>query len=162
LIAGSRAVDEKLSANGVSAAVVALRVDSSLARIVLTVAGPGDDEVAAVVDGDRGIHLIAGRLGVHQELTAERVAVRGEALRVDTVHVAVLVVACPGDDVVTRGVHRHHGLGLRIGRDAIDHGLGTERRRAERESSIVDTQRDLEVAAAGVRIADGDRVRASG
>src|SRR5205085_68493 len=97
LVARGGDVDEELTAQSVAARVVALGVDAPTVA-VLTVARPGDDNIAQQVKGDRRVLLIAGSGGVDAELIAQGVAIGVVALGGNTPTVAVLAVTRPGDD----------------------------------------------------------------
>src|SRR5581483_4691828 len=99
LVVGGRAVDAELAALGDAGGAVALGVDAPAAA-VLSVALPGDDEVAGAVHGHRGRQLVVGGRAVDAELAALGDAGGAVALRVDAPAAAVLVLALPGHDEV--------------------------------------------------------------
>src|SRR4030095_15928238 len=78
--------------------------DSELLE-VLVVAGPGDDEAAIRVQGERGQGLSLGRIGIDPELGGLGRAGAVEAPGEDAVVVAVLAGAVPGDDEAADGTH---------------------------------------------------------
>ena len=121
LVAGGGDVHREFRSQGLAEAVVAAGVNAvavaQLAVVLLAVAGPGDHEVAVEVHGHRGVLLVVGRIGVHPEGLAVRVAVGLVAagvnvlLVVDAVAVRVAVVR-PGNHEVAVFVAGHVGIAL--------------------------------------------------
>jgi hypothetical protein len=93
----------ELEADRPSGAAVALGEDT-VARAVLQVAAPDDDEIAGPVRGDGRDALPVRRESVDPELGAERHTGAGVALAVDTPVRAVLLVALPDHDEVAGGI----------------------------------------------------------
>jgi len=101
LIGGGGGVDEELDALGYTVGVKALCVDA-LPAAVLVHALPRDHEVPRRIHRNHRLLLIVGGGRVDEELDALGDAVGIEALRVDTLPVAVLIHALPDDHEVRR------------------------------------------------------------
>ncbi|CAH0356432.1 hypothetical protein AQB9606_04710 [Aquabacterium sp. CECT 9606] len=119
LLPRCRDVDPELRTLGHATGVVALGIDA-ITRAILRIARPGNDEVAAVIHADLAT-LLDVRVGrVDLELGALGHATGVVTLGIDTIVVAILAIAGPGDDEA-RGVHRDGGIelvGRRVGVDA--------------------------------------------
>ena len=90
LIAGRESVDLELGIHRATGGVVTLAMDAVVAAILI-VRLPGDDEAAAVETRHRGIHLIAGGIGIDQELASQRAAAGVVTLAVYADAAAVLI-----------------------------------------------------------------------
>ena len=84
-----------------AARVELLSVDAVAAGAV---ALPGDDEVALGIHGHRGVCLTARREAVDLEFAADFRATGIVELGVDAVAAAILAVALPDDDIISRGI----------------------------------------------------------
>ena len=139
--AQTRRVGSRLAALRNAGGVVALEQDVAVlgeGGVGVVVVVPGDDETAVGGAGDRGLVLVLVGAGVDQELAAQRGAVIGEALRVDTGAAAVLPVAAPGDDVAAPDQAGHCRFVLAVAGVAVDAELGADRHALRIETLRVD------------------------
>src|SRR5262249_11430035 len=110
LVAGGRRIRPHFARQRCTGRVVPFEVHAETVSVLQT-ARPGDDEVAAGVDGDAVHPLIIRGGGVDAELGAELRAGRIEALGIPAVTAAVGPGIAPGDHEAA-GVHGDHRLPL--------------------------------------------------
>src|SRR5207237_1391785 len=119
-------VDQKLVAQRRAGGVIAAGIDAG-ARAVLTLAVPGDDEVARRIHRRRRRELVIRGDLVDLELARQRHAGSAVAAGKDAVAAAILTLALPGDHEVARRVHRHRRIALGTGGELVDRQLVTQR-----------------------------------
>src|SRR5262249_2909985 len=128
----------------VAVGVEAPRVDAPAAA-VLVVARPGDDETTVSRHRHRRVKLVVIRGDVDAELTAQRVAARVVAPRVDApaalAIVAPLAVPAGGAAILTLAGPRHHEITLAVhphGPRAAGGGLLLARGGVDQELRVLD------------------------
>ena len=111
LVAARERVDLEVATLRIPGAVEAPREDAEAAA-VLAPAAPGHDEVAGAVRSHGREVLPVPGVGVHLELSAERVA---GAVEPPSEHIFVRALPCPDDDEVPRPVECNLGIGHVVG-----------------------------------------------
>ena len=125
LEAGRGDVDPEL--NGLRRAVRGERPGDDAEVVLHDLGLPGDPEVAAAVDTDRGQPLGERGHVVDAGLVAHSATGVREAAEADGELVAIGAVALPGDDEPTVGPQRNGGFELVAGGECVDRELAGER-----------------------------------